>query len=156
MKQILSLCLLLSCLWSNAQIFPPDDEINFPSSSSFLSKNKTNNNKAFGDTLWSEDFAGGLPIGWSIVNNNSNNLQWQWDTVYRSGQFTMNVPAINSTTVTNGFMLVAIDFYNTPITSLTNVDSYFQSGAIVINPSQSVELKLQQFSNFCCSTSGKS
>ena len=30
--------------------------------------------KAIGDTLYYQDFNGGLPSGWSIINNNTNNF----------------------------------------------------------------------------------
>lgn len=114
-------------------------------------KNKVPNNKVFGDTLWYEDFNGGLPNGWTIVNNNANNYDWQWDTVYRPGQFSGNITKINSTTNTNGFMLLPMDFYNTPIPgSAIPYDTYFQSPAISITPKASVELRLQQFNQFCC------
>ena len=153
MKQILLGCFLFSFLWLPAQMVAPVNAINFPSSSSFVPKTKTKTNKAFGDTLWSEDFAGGLPIGWSIVNNQGmGNLQWQWDTIYRQGQFSRNVSAINSTSSSNGFMLLPMDWFNTPIPAFAAVtcDTYFQSPAIPITSSLSVELRLQQFYRFCC------
>lgn len=121
-------------------------------------KLKQVNNKLAGDTLWSEDFSGGFPNGWTTVSNSANNFDWQWDTVYRPGQFTTNTTKINSITNSNGFMLLPMDLYNTPTPSggAVIMDTYFQSNAIAITPTPSVELKLQQFARFCCTGISKS
>ncbi|MFT6167039.1 MAG: hypothetical protein ACJASF_001735 [Vicingaceae bacterium] len=160
MRLVFLMCFLIGFLWLPAQTVAPVKAINVPSSSFYTPKNKTKNNKAFGDTLWSEDFAGGLPNGWTAVNNSAaiSAFKWQWDTVYRPGQFSLNVSAINSTSSSNGFMLLPMDFWNTPINSgpgAYNADTYFQSPAIPINSSPSVELRLQQFYRFCCRNGAK-
>ena len=146
--------LFLSQLVFGQQIFPISET---PTQTGIIHKGKNINNKVAGDTLWSEDFNGGLPSGWTIVNNNANNFDWQWDTVYRPGQFTGSNIKINSTTNSNGFMLLPMDFFSTPIpgSGAISSDTYFQSAAIPITPKASVELRLQQFSRFCCSNSNR-
>ena len=154
MRLLFLLWFLIGFLWLPAQTVAPGNAINVPSSSLYTpkTKTKTKTNKAFGDTLWSEDFAGGLPNGWTAVNNDGAiaAFKWQWDTIYRPGQFSQNIPTINSTTASDGFMLLAMDFWNSPIMMSVSADTYFQSPAIPISSSPSVELRLQQFYRFCC------
>ena len=125
----------------------------------FLKKSKMNA-KVFGDTLYSQDFAGGLPMNWSVVNNNPNNFQWVWNTVYQNGQFSAATNIITSTTVANGFMVLTGDFFNTPIppTGAEAMDTYFESEAISLtnsgaNPNGygSVWVTYQQALRYCCS-----
>lgn len=129
---------------------------NSPNAKLGVKKVKQPTLKSYGDTLWSEDFNGGLPTCWSIVNNNPNNFQWQWDTVHRAGQYSQGIPKINSTTSNNGFMLLPMDWYNTPLPmSGVPMDTYFQSCAILISPRASIALQFQEFSRFCCSNRAK-
>ena len=122
----------------------------------FLKKTKLNP-KAFGDTLLYEDFAGGLPAGWTIVNNNANNFQWEWNTVYQQGQFSTTRTEIKSTTAANGFMSLPSDFYNTPTptTGRVTMDTYFQTDTITITPRQAVWITYQQYVRYCCSSSNR-
>ena len=65
----------------------------------------------------------------------------------------MNVPAINSSTSSNGFLSLPSDFYHTPLSSLQYLDSmkaYITSDPIVISPSSQVELVYQQLERDCC------
>jgi len=146
---------LLFCFGLFGQNVIPQQQL--PNANYSVTKVKQKSNKSYGDTLWSEDFNGGLPTGWSIVNNNPNNFDWQWDTIYRPGQYSRNIPTINSSSSGNGFMLLPMDFFNTPIPGFAAVsfDTYFQSPAIPINPKVSVELRAQQFSRFCCSSANR-
>ena len=118
------------------------------------------NSKAFGDTLYFQDFANGLPTGWSITNNNANNSQWEWNTVYQNGRFSANTTAIASTSAANGFMSLPADFYNTPIptTGAVAMDTYFESSSLSLtngglNPTgfPSVWITYQQSMRYCCS-----
>ena len=120
--------------------------------------------KAFGDTLYYQDFNGGLPAGWSIVNNNSNTFVWQWDTVYQPGGFTTSAHTITSTTAANGFMSLPSDFYNTPIpvTGSVPMNTYFESATIDLtngglNPTgfPNVVVTYQQTMRNCCSSSNR-
>lgn len=113
--------------------------------------------KKFGDTLFYEDFANPLSTGWRIVNNNRNNFVWKWDTIYRAGQFSTTVSAINSTSATNGFMSLTADFYNTPIANGgVPMDTYFESPPITVASNiNSVWLNFQQYLRYCCSSANK-
>jgi len=120
--------------------------------------------KAFGDTIYYQDFNGGLPAGWTIVDNTSNNFIWKWDTVYQNGQLSSPNNVLVSSTAANGFMSLPADFYNTPIPSTgpVGMDTYFESGAIDLtkngiypNGLQSVWVTYQQSLRYCCSGSNK-
>lgn len=120
-------------------------------------KNKLNT-KAYGDTLFYEDFDGGLPAGWTIVNNNQNNFVWKWDTVYQTGNFSANTTPIKSTTAANGFMSLPSDFYNSGGTMGNNgvgMDTYIQSDSITSslggNFPDAVFVTYQQYLRYCCS-----
>ena len=114
------------------------------------------NSKAFGDTLFYDDFDS---LRWSIVNNNPNNFLWRWDTVYSNGQFSNANNIITSTTAANGFMVLPADFYNTPIAmSGLPMDTYFESDSIDLTKSGtspggfcSVWVSYQQTLRYCCS-----
>ncbi len=129
----------------------------------FLKASKINS-KAFGDTLIYEDFNGGLPVGWSVVNNNPNPFGWRWDTVYTPGAFSLNVPTFSSTTASNGFMVLNAGFFNTPIPPTGAVAMYTSilSGSIDLtkngaNPNGlcNVWVKYQQSLRYCCSSSSR-
>lgn len=145
----------------NGGITPPDNQIETEDSSNDLESDfyakRGHHNKAFGDTMYYQDFAGGLPTGWSIVNNNPNNFQWTWNTVYLQGQFSTTRTEIKSTTAANGFMSLPVDFFNTPTptTGRVPMDTYFQSDTITITPTPSVWVSYQQYVRYCCNSSNK-
>ena len=125
----------------------------------FLKKAKQNA-KVFGDTLYYQDFANGIPTNWSVVNNNPNSFQWVWNNVYQNGQFSRATNIITSTTAANGFMVLTGDFFNTPIppTGAVAMDTYFESDSISLtnnglNPNGfgSVWVTYQQALRYCCS-----
>ena len=124
-----------------------------------FSKQSIQFSKAVGDTLYYQDFTGGLPQGWSIVNNNSsNNFVWKWDTVYQNGQFSSPGNVIVSSTAANGFMSLPSDFYNTPTpgTGGVSMDTYFESDSIdltkggTITPPTNIIVTYQQTLRRCC------
>ena len=114
------------------------------------------NSKAFGDTLFYDDFDS---LRWTVVNNNPNNFLWRWDTVYSNGQFSNANNIITSTSAANGFMVLPADFYNTPIAmSGIPMDTYFESGSIDLTKGGttprgfcSVWVSYQQALRYCCS-----
>lgn len=127
------------------------------------SKSKGVNTKAFRDTAFYEDFDSTTFVsnGWTITNNNTNNAVWQNTGVFTPGQFSGGTPAINSTTSSNGFMLLNGDFINTPIppTGAITMDTWFTSDTIwlaganattPINPN-TVWVSYQQYLRYCCS-----
>ena len=123
----------------------------------FLKASKFNS-KAFGDTLYYEDFDSSR---WSIVNNNPNNFGWRWDTVYPAGQYSTNVSVINSTSRRNGFMVLPADFYNTPIVNGgLPIDTYIESDSIDLTKNRAnpngycgVWVRYQQSLRYCCNPS---
>jgi hypothetical protein len=132
---------------------------NFPKAqlkAEFNNKKWQQANKAPGDTLYYQDFAGGVPFGWTITNLNGN-LQdkWIWSNTAPGGQYSSSTAAINSTSSLNGFMSLPSDLYNTPFPASgpVSMDTWFTSPAIVVNPVKSVELSWQQSSRYCCNSS---
>ncbi|MEA3445468.1 MAG: hypothetical protein U9R19_12170, partial [Bacteroidota bacterium] len=114
--------------------------------------------KAFGDTIWSEDFGGGaIPAGWTNVDNSGLSHEWIWyndPSPGYGGQYSGNVDPFNSTTVNNGYMLLPGDGYNTPGTPSTfvNMDAYVIAGPINCDTASSVMLKFEQYFRYCCGT----
>jgi hypothetical protein len=145
----------------NPQIPPAEDNLEIEDVRNDLDPyfylKKASHNKVFGDTLYYQNFAGGLPLGWSIVNNNPNNFVWEWNTVYRQGAFSGTRTEIKSTTAANGFMSLPSDFYNTPTppTGRIAMDTYFQSDTIFITPTPSVWVTYQQYVRFCCNAGNR-
>lgn len=144
----------------NNSIPLPEENVETSKDSGFekdFFKKNTKNTKAFGDTLFYEDFSGGLPAGWRIFNNNANNFAWEWNTVYQQGQFSTTRNAIKSTTAANGFMSLPSDFYNTPTptTGRVPMDTYFESDTITITPKSAVWVSFQQYVRYCCSSANR-
>lgn len=117
-----------------------------------LYKQKVTNAKVAGAVLWREDFNGSLPNGWVVVNTNPNNIEWEWSSNYRAGQFTRWIPAIGSSTGGNGFMSLPMDSFNTPIpvTGSVAADTWFGSPEITLQARPSVTLRFQQSLAYCC------
>ena len=116
------------------------------------------NTKAFGDTLYYQDFANGLPAGYRVVNANQNNAVWRWDTSYIPfrGGFSATTPTITSSTAGNGFMMLPADFYNTPLPSpVIAMDTWLVSNAITIASTPGVFIRYQQFLRYCCSAANE-
>ncbi len=121
-------------------------------------KQKTSTNKAVGDTVWSEDFGGGFPAGWTVVDNNFQGLNWRYanqpllDNPAPNG-YTTAYPTIPSTTNANGFMLLFSDSLNWACVgagTCVDMDSYFQTAAIPIGSAGSYILKFQTEYRTCC------
>ena len=112
-------------------------------------------NKAPGDTLWYEDFGGGLlPNGWVSTNPTLNGFNWIYTTAGPGGQYSSATPPINSVTSANGFISLPSDFYNTPIpiSGYLPMNSFITSGPIVINSVSNVLLKWRQAQRYCCTS----
>lgn len=109
-------------------------------------------NKAFGDTLWYEDFSGGFTTnGWTSVDSSLNGFDWIYTNQAPVGQYTLNVPPINSSTAANGFASLPSDLYNTLAPgSFVNMNAYLVSGAISITPVRSLKLRWRQAQRYCC------
>ena len=87
----------------------------------------------------SEDFGTGsptsLPTGWSVTNLSAVTAnRWIWSNSAPGGQYSLNVPALASTTANNGYMSLPCDLYNTPFPSggPNAMDTYFESPSFAI------------------------
>ncbi len=115
-----------------------------------------NISKASGDTLFYEDFSGGFTgNGWTSFDAGSNGFDWIYTTQPPGGQYASNVPAIQSTTGSNGFASLPSSFYNTPtpVAGWVNMDALLTSSAIAITPARNVLVRWQQSQRFCCNSS---
>ncbi len=105
------------------------------------------------EVIFSEDFTGGFPEGWTIVDNSGYDMPWIWTTDTIFGYF-INNTWINSESPETGYMAMPADGYNTipqfthgseggELAHLTlSVDSYFEIPLInVCNDQQSIILE---------------
>jgi len=117
--------------------------------------------KAPGDVIYSYDFNGSLPAGWTTTDNTGNNYVWTWSDIGPIGAYTGNpnwddpIAPLASTTGANGFMLFPSDNYNTDqATGLINAtvvdqDSYIQTETLDFTGEPSVILTFQQRFRIC-------
>lgn len=141
---------------SNLTLFPDEMVEDVTSAEEIKQAAASNIAKASGDTLWYEDFSGGFTTnGWISFDAGSNGFDWIYTTQPPGGQYASNVPAIQSTTGTNGFASLPSSFYNTPtpVAGWINMDALLTSNAIAITPARNVLVRWQQSQRFCCSSS---
>lgn len=143
--------------FSNAKL-----ELYNPESDVSNVKTKTNNinSKAPGDTIWYEDFTGGIPAGWSVVDNTSNNYNWVINnaTINNSANtfgYT-NTGPIASTSGGNHMLLFG-DQYNEPNMPANpiDMDAYFQTSAIALTGQANVSVVFQEKFRLCCSSDAR-
>ena len=155
---ILASALLLSFAgFSQDRVHPNEAKAKLSVDESFPKKSTPNLDKSYGDTLAYFDFGQGLPPGWTVYDNANLGYVWTWSTNPPRGYYTNRPGAtstdrIQSTTGANGFMMLESDYYNANGGNQA-MDSYFESGPIVIQPKASVLLRFQQFFRYCCSGS---
>ena len=105
--------------------------------------------------FWIEDFAGGFPAGWSIIDS-SGICPWTYSTDGSWGNFNGNnataaAAGISSTTAANGFLIMDADSanhftYGQPSgANYQYLSSYFQTSALDCSGRSSVILSFQQF-----------
>ena len=128
-----------------------------PASAEELKMNSaiSNSVKAEGDTLFYEDFGGGLSTnGWVSNDPNSNGFDWIYTTAGPGGQYSANVTAMNSVTAANGFISLPSDLYNTPspAAGFQAMGTTITSGPIAINPVGNVLLRWRQTQRYCCAS----
>lgn len=104
------------------------------------------------DAIWYEGFDGGLPESWQSVDL-SEYVSFSHTYSGPQGGYSQGVPAINSTSATNGFMILDSDLAseNNP-GGLT--DAYIQSPPIDLSDHPHVMLSFQHFFRYCCSFQG--
>ena len=101
--------------------------------------------RAPGDIVWEEDFAGGIPTGWSL-SATPTGAEWIHTTAAPTGQYT-GESAIASTTGTNGFMQLNCDGYNTPGTPQTFevITSSFETSDITVPTNVALVLEFEHY-----------
>jgi hypothetical protein len=110
--------------------------------------------KAYGDTIFYEDFDSlSVATNWTIVDNSGMNMPWLWaPPATIPGGMGGVIPTLNSTTTGNGFMILPSAQYNSP-TLRGPMQTYFSSSAITITPAVSkVIVQFEQYLRFCCSS----
>lgn len=158
MKKLLplfsALCLLGSAAFcQQSTSIQATYELSHLTAPEFFPKKKHVQSKTHQDTLYYQDFAGGIPAGWTVTNMGVSGKEWIWSNAAPGGQYCAGVAPINSTSASNGFMSLPSDFYNTPFPTAgpDSMNTWFTSPAISITPTQSIDIVWQQSSSFCCS-----
>ena len=125
---------------------------------------ETVNYKAPGDTIWSEDFTGGIPAGWSVVDNTNNGFDWVLNNVDIANDAASgttpsgytDATVIASTSGGNHMLLFADEYNREQLAntgSATDMDSYFETAGIPISNLNGVSVNFQQKFRRCCSIS---
>ncbi len=124
------------------------------------------NDRAGGDVVFSEDFANGLAgnngIGaWTTSGPNGD--IWRRKTTGPLGAYTGTTERIQSTTVTNGYMLFNSDSANCtwsggtptalPVDQFTAWEGSLESPVLDLSATPYVELEFQQRLRYCCDNS---
>lgn len=97
------------------------------------------NTQAFA-AFYTEDFAGGLPSGWTTVDSAGNGINWRYTTTgpYYSGYDSLSV---TMTSAANGYMIYESDSLN----SVGGENAYLQSAAINCSAHSTVHLVYKDF-----------
>ncbi|MCW8896743.1 MAG: T9SS type A sorting domain-containing protein, partial [Flavobacteriales bacterium] len=129
--------------FSNAQLemYNPDSDVSI----------KTNNinSKAPGDTIWSEDFTGGFPAGWTKGGTTNNGADWVINSAAISATYT-NTGAIASTSGGNHML-----YFGETITPIADRDAYFQTSAIALTGQPAVTVVFQEKFRLCCASAAQ-
>ena len=160
MKKIYSSLILLSFLsFSIAQTtlnYPKDIELD-----DYCITQKTNspsiaNNLKSKAVIWSEDFSGGFPAGWTIQDA-SGICPWVWSNDGSWGYYNSNNngasagTSINSSSTANGFLICDPDSANNATygqpsgSTYQYLDTYFTTSAIDLTGYPSVVLQFEQY-----------
>ncbi|MFL3664243.1 MAG: T9SS type A sorting domain-containing protein [Flavobacteriales bacterium] len=112
---------------------------------------KTNNinSKAPGDTIWSEDFTGGFPAGWTKGGTTNNGADWVINSAPISATYT-NTGPIASTSGGNHML-----FFGETITPIADRDAYFQTSAIALTGQPAVTVIFQEKFRLCCASAAQ-
>lgn len=104
------------------------------------------------EAIWYEGFDGGLPESWQSADL-SGYVSFMHTYSGPQGGYSQGVPAINSSSAGNGFMILDSD-----LASETNpgglTDAYIQSPPIDLSGQPNVMLSFQHFFRYCCSFQG--
>ena len=171
MKKLISVFLLYSGLLTSLLAQKgvqtnslPEAELKPTVQASLVKRAKNTSPKSPGTVHYSEDFSSGgplanqLPNGWTAQNFAGNANNWIWSTSAPGGQYSANVPALNSTTASNGFISMPSDSYNSP----TPYGGYKDMNASITSPPISIDstvgdyfIEWEQAFRYCCSPSSE-
>ncbi len=106
-----------------------------------------------GDIIWSEDFSGGLPNDWLNMNLNGF-CAFSYSDQGPQGPLSAGIPAINSFTPENGFMILDSDLCNADNNNYLFTDAFLQTPAISLTGLEQLPNVLYFTHNFryCCSS----
>lgn len=92
---------------------------------------------------FSSGSSAGLPTGWSAYNSTTSPVKWHWTNVRASGAY--SIPAINSTTASNGWMIFDSDSAGASAGYAPPLRAFLQSSAYSCTGHPTVELTFQQY-----------
>ena len=114
--------------------------------------------EAAGDTIWYEDFGGGIPAGWTLGGADVSDCPWKYSLVGGSGYFNGSYPAaadpMTSATAANGFLLCDPDSANQSLygqpsgANYVYLESNITTTAIDLSAHPAVRLEFEQFFRF--------
>ncbi|MFP4289331.1 MAG: T9SS type A sorting domain-containing protein [Bacteroidales bacterium] len=107
-----------------------------------------------GEIFWSEDFSDGLPNDWLNMNLNGF-CAFSYTTKGPQGPLSIGIPALNSFTPQNGFMILDSDLCNAETSNSLLTDAFLQTPAISFSEWETSPNTLYFAHNFryCCSSS---
>ena len=148
---ILSVILFLTAQTLLAQYEVKPAAINISGQNSVLNVDYESNRDF--NVLWLETFGEGLPASWENVNLNDF-CAFQYSVGVPQGPFSEDIPAINSSSSFDGFMILDSDYCNADNYYNNDpyeyVDAYIQTPAIDLSEYSSVGLRFEHFFRFCC------
>jgi hypothetical protein len=109
-------------------------------------KNTNTNQKAAGDIIWSEDFTGGVPAGWTFGGTTNAGADWQINSTTVTGTYT------NATPIASGSGGNHMLYFGEAITPIADRDAYFQTTAIALTGQSSVTVRFDQKFRLCCAS----
>ena len=115
------------------------------SEGSSVKNNTTDNDKAPGDVLWSEDFTGGFPAGWTKGGTTNAGADWMINSAPISAQYTTEDPVVSASG--GNHMLY---FSEIVVPTFTDHDAWFQTDAITLTGAASYTVKFDQKFRLCC------
>lgn len=122
---------------TKAKLSPADQSVG-------VIKNTNTNQKNPGDVIWSEDFTGGMPAGWTVGGTTNAGADWVINNAAISATYT-NTGPILSTSGGNHML-----YFGETITPIADRDAYFQTDAIALTGQSSVTVRFDQKFRLCC------
>ncbi len=106
--------------------------------------------KSSGQTIWSEDFGGGIPQAWLNVNQNGF-CGFRHTSKGPQGPLSKGMPALKSTSAGNGFVILDADLCTSQGVSGTLTDAWLQSPPINVPAGLNLRVRFQHSFRYCCS-----